>query len=99
LPLARKQDLAEVLRDQGVLLATLEGSHEVAARLLGFARRPVEALAPVGWMNEARVLARAAALLEAALGVDAPTALRREGAQLDADAGLALLESVLLPTP
>lgn len=97
-PLAREQDVAELLRDQGVLLAAFEGPHEAAARLLGFARRPGEAQAPIGWMNEARLLAKAAAHLDVALGTEALAGLRAEGAQLDTEAGLALLESVLLPT-
>jgi hypothetical protein len=52
-------------------------------------------VAPVGWINEARLLARARAHLESALGAEVLAASCQQGAQLDDKAGLTLLETVL----
>jgi hypothetical protein len=95
-PLAVEQDVTDALLDQAVLMAALEGRHEMAARLLGFARRPSEMAAPATWINAGRLLAKAEAVLTAALQAASFADLREQGARLSVEAGLALLEDVIL---
>lgn len=94
-PLALEQDAAEALLDQAALMAALQGKPELAARLLGFARRPSELTAPVAWTNVARLQETAEFRLQAVLDPARFAGLREQGARLSVAAGLALLEELL----
>lgn len=94
-PLALEQDAAEALLDQAALMAALQEKPELAARLLGFARRPSELTAPVAWANVARLQETAEFRLQAVLDPARLAGLREQGAQLSVAAGLALLEELL----